>query len=72
MKRLLHRISPIRKDDPPMKSLLTLIALLLLLLTLALSIAYTIPAGWWLLAVIGVTTALAILAQRIPRDGAQR
>ena len=55
-----------------MKSLLTLISLLLLLLTLALSIAYTIPAGWWLLAVIGVTTALAILGQRIPRDTGRR
>ena len=72
MKRLLHRVSPIHKDDPPMRSLLTLSALVLLLLTLALSIAYTIPAGWWLLAIIGVSSALAILGQRIPRGTGRR
>ena len=65
MKRMLHWISPIRKDDPPMKSLLTLISLLLFVLCLALAIAYSIS-GWLVLAMIVVPAALIILAQRIP------
>lgn len=71
MKRVLHRISPIRKDDPPMRSLLILISLLLQGLVLALVIAYSIS-GWLVLAMIVVPAALFLLAQRIPRDAAQR
>jgi hypothetical protein len=72
MKRVLHWISPIRKDDPPMKSLLTLTSLLLLFLGLALSIAYSIS-GWLVFAMIVVpATLLFLLAQRIPRDAARR
>jgi hypothetical protein len=71
MKRVLHRISPVRKDDPPMKSLLTLISLLLWALCLALVIAYPIS-GWPVLAMIAVPAAVFILAQRIPRDAARR
>ena len=65
MKRVLHWISPIRKDDPPMKSLLTLISLLLWVLCLALVIAYSIS-GWLVFAMILVPAALFLLAQRIP------
>ena len=71
MKRLLHWISPIRKDDPPLKRLLILISFLLFGLVFALCIAYSIS-GWLVLAMIAVPAALAILAQRIPRDAAQR
>jgi hypothetical protein len=48
MKRMLHWISPIRKGDPPMKSLLTLTSLLLLFLGLALSIDTPSQVGWCL------------------------
>ncbi len=65
MKGLLHRISPIRKDDPPMKSLVTLISLLLFGLVLALVIAYSIS-GWLAFAMVLVPGALFLLAQRIP------
>jgi hypothetical protein len=65
MKRVLHRISPIRKDDPPMKSLLTLSSLLLQFLVLGLCIAYNIS-GWLVLAMIAVPVALFLLGQRIP------
>jgi hypothetical protein len=71
MKRVLHWISPIRNDDPPMKSLLTLTSLLLYVLCFALVIAYTIS-GWLVLAMIAVPAALFLLAQRIPRDAARR
>jgi hypothetical protein len=71
MNRVLHWISPIRKDDPPTKSLLTLISLLLYVLCFALVLAYTIS-GWPVLAMIAVPTALILLAQRIPRDAARR
>ena len=48
-----------------MKSLLTLISLLLFGLVLALVIAYSIS-GWLVLAMIAVPDALILIAQRIP------
>jgi hypothetical protein len=54
-----------------MRSLLTLVSLLLFGLVLALSIAYSIS-GWLWLAMIAVPAALSLLAQRIPRDAARR
>ena len=71
MKRVLHWISPIRKDDPPMRSLLTLISLLLQGLVLALCIAYSIS-GWLVLAMIAVPVAMILLAQRIPQDAGRQ
>ena len=65
MKRLLHWISPIRKDDPPMRSLLTLISFLLFGLVFALCIAYSIS-GWLAFAMVLVPAPLILLAQRIP------
>ena len=54
-----------------MRSLLILISFLLFGLVFALVIAYSIS-GWLVLAMIAVPDALVLLAQRIPRDAAQR
>ena len=71
MKRVLHRISPIRKDDPPMKSLLTLISLPLFGLVLALC-HRILHLGWLVIAMIAVPDAFDPPRPANTRDAAQR